>query len=120
MSKSGDANRSNSGNGSANKAPKYEIILFTKMDGPLTKRISLTDDGSVFSDGSACIMSRGTARRVQINSVGHLATQINSLNSKQAIALGTLFDQFARRGRNYHQGKVVERCCSAERNCPNR
>jgi hypothetical protein len=90
MSKSGDANRSNSGNGSANKAPKYEIILFTKMDGPLTKRISLTDDGSVFSDGSACIMSRGTARRVQINSVGHLATQINSLNSKQAIALGTL------------------------------
>jgi hypothetical protein len=89
-SKSGDASRPNSGNGSASKAPKYEIVLFTKKDGPLTKRISLTDDGSVFSDGSACIMSRGTARRVQINSVGHLATQINTLNSKQAIALGTL------------------------------
>jgi hypothetical protein len=89
-SKSGDASRPNGGNGSASKAPKYEIIRFTKMDGPLTKRISLTDDGSVFSDGSACIMSRGTARRVQINDVGHLATQINSLTSTQALALGTL------------------------------
>ena len=35
-------------------------------------------------------MSRGTARRVQINDVVHLATQISSLDSKQAIALGTL------------------------------
>jgi hypothetical protein len=60
-SKSGDAGRPISGNGSASNAPKYEIILFTKTNGPLTKRISLTDDGSVFSDGSACIMSRGTA-----------------------------------------------------------
>ena len=88
-SKSGDGSRPNSGNGSASKAPKYEITLFTKMDGPLTKRISLTDDGSVFRDSSACIMSRGTARRVQINDVGHLATLINSLNSNQAVVLGT-------------------------------
>jgi hypothetical protein len=89
-SKSGDASRPNSGNGSASKATKYEIVVFTKTGGPLTKRISLTADGSVFSDGSACIMSRGTARRVQINDVVHLATQISSLDSKQAIALGTL------------------------------
>ena len=89
-SKSGDRSRPNSGNGSASKAPKYEIVLFTKVDGPLTKRISLTDDGSVFSDGGACVMARGTARRVQINDVSHLATQIGSVNSKQAIALGTL------------------------------
>jgi hypothetical protein len=91
-SKSGDASSPNSGNCSASKASKYEIILFTKKNGPLTKRISLTADGSVFRDGSACIMSRGTARRVQINNVVHLATQISSLNSKQAIALGTLPD----------------------------
>jgi hypothetical protein len=89
-SKSGDASRPNSRNGSASKAPKYEIILFTKMDGPLTKRISLTDDGSIHSDATACTMSRGTARRVQINDVGHFATQISLFNSNQAIALGTL------------------------------
>jgi hypothetical protein len=65
-SKSGDASRPNSGNGNASKATKYEIIVFTKTGGPLTKRISLTADGSVFSDGGACIMSCGTARRVQI------------------------------------------------------
>jgi hypothetical protein len=89
QAKSGNAGHPNSGNGSANKAPNYEIIVFTKPDGPLTKRISLLN-GSVFSDGSACIMSRGTARRVHINNVAHLGTQISSLNSKQAIALGTL------------------------------
>jgi hypothetical protein len=91
-SKSGDASRPNNGVGNVCKAPKYEIIVFTKTGGPLTKRISLNADGSAFRDGSACIMSCGTARRVQINDVGHLATQISSLNSKQAIALGTLPD----------------------------
>ena len=67
-----------------------EITVFTKFGGPLTKRISLAKNGSVKSDGSACVMSRGTARRVQIEGVKHLAEQIVSLNSEQAIALGTL------------------------------
>jgi hypothetical protein len=58
-SKSGDASRPNSGNGSASKAAEYEITLFNKTDGPLTKCIRLTDDDSVFSDGSACVMARG-------------------------------------------------------------
>ena len=36
-----------------------EFTVFAKSGGPLTKRISLVADGSLKSDGSACIMTRG-------------------------------------------------------------
>jgi hypothetical protein len=43
-----------------------EITLFTKVDGVLTKRISLTKDGKPHSDGSACRMATGHARRLRL------------------------------------------------------
>jgi len=67
-----------------------EITRFAKSGGPLTKRIELAADGSVKSDGSACIMCRGTACRVQIADVGQLASLIDGLRSNEAIALGAL------------------------------
>jgi hypothetical protein len=67
-----------------------EITGITKAGGPLTKRILLTDDGMTKSDGSACVMSTGTAQRVQIDGVDRLATFIGNLRSDQAIALGAL------------------------------
>jgi hypothetical protein len=60
-------------------ASKIEITGITKAGGPLTKRILLTDDGTPKSDGSACVMSTGTAQRIHIDGV-----------DRQAIALGTL------------------------------
>jgi hypothetical protein len=66
------------------------ITRFTKSDGPLTKRISLSEDGKLKSDGSGCLMVRGTAERVQINDVSALAALISDLDSEQAIALGAL------------------------------
>jgi hypothetical protein len=65
-----------------------ELTGFTKSGGPLTKRISLTPDGSMKSDSSACIMARGTAQRVRIADVGELARVIGNMRSDQAIALG--------------------------------
>ena len=76
--------------------PHAEITLFEKSDGPLTKRISLAADGSVKSDGSACVMARGTARRVRIANVKQLATLIEQLPQNQAIALGALRTGLAR------------------------
>ena len=70
-------------------APTIEIVVFTKDGGPLTKRISLVD-GKVKSDGSACTMARGRARRTVISDLGQLATVIEGLSSNQAIALGSL------------------------------
>jgi hypothetical protein len=67
-----------------------EITRFTKAGGPLTKRISLTDDGMLKSDGSACVMSRGIAERIEINNIVQFGELIGSLASDQAIALGTL------------------------------
>ncbi|HEY6755630.1 MAG TPA: hypothetical protein VI077_13145 [Pseudolabrys sp.] len=67
-----------------------EITVFSKDGGPLTKRISLSSDGKVFSDGSACTMARGTAKRARIDSVDDLAKLIENLKSNQAIGLGAL------------------------------
>ena len=51
-------------------------VLFTKFGGPLTKRISLAPDGSLKSDGSACVMAHGRAQRVAIKSVADLGALI--------------------------------------------
>ena len=37
------------------------FTLLTKTGGPLTKRITMAPDGSLRSDGSACIMATGLA-----------------------------------------------------------
>jgi hypothetical protein len=70
--------------------PLIEITLLAKHDGPLTKQISLARDGSVKSDGSTCIMARGTARRVSIGNVCELAEFSERMHSSEALALGTL------------------------------
>jgi hypothetical protein len=50
----------------------------------------LAEDGTVFSDGSACKMSKGTANRVTVDGVEEFAEVIAGLRSNQGIALGTL------------------------------
>jgi hypothetical protein len=67
-----------------------EITRFLKSGGPLTKRIELAADGSVKSDGSACVTSRGAAWRAQIADLRQLASLIEELRSDEAIALGAL------------------------------
>src|SRR5262249_8750694 len=67
-----------------------EITVFTKDRGLLTKRISLAGDGSVSADGSACVMTRGTAQRVRADHAAELARVIEGLGSSQAIAVGSL------------------------------
>jgi hypothetical protein len=54
----------------------FELTVFTKSDGPLTKHISLNGDGAVKSDGSECRMSRGRARRARLAGVHDLAKPI--------------------------------------------
>jgi hypothetical protein len=67
-----------------------EITLFIKTGGPLTKRISLAPDGALISDGSACLMSRGHAHRVRLEDLGQVADLIQSLDSHEAIACGSI------------------------------
>ena len=57
---------------------------------PATKRISLAADGSLISDGSACVMARGTARRVRIIGAGDLGALIERQQVNEAITLGAL------------------------------
>jgi hypothetical protein len=67
-----------------------ELTLLRKSGGPLTKTISLAADGSVHSDGSACVMSQGTAKRVKLADLGQLADLISGMTASEALALGTL------------------------------
>lgn len=70
--------------------PLLEISRLSKRGGPLTKELSLTDDGKLRSDGSACVMSGGLARRAVYQSLSEFAEEISNLDSSQAIALGAL------------------------------
>ena len=60
-----------------------ELTRFTKIGGPLTKRIELSADGKLISDGSACVMSSGRAQRAQFDRLGDVAELIQSLESHE-------------------------------------
>ena len=69
-----------------------EITLIAKRDADplMSKRIFLTKQGEVRSDGSQCLMVQGTATRATAETASELAKQIVSCRSDQAIALGAL------------------------------
>jgi hypothetical protein len=69
---------------------QIELTALVKSGGPLTKRIGLAADGSLHSDGSACVMSAGSARRMRFKGLNAFAACINGLNANEAIALGVL------------------------------
>src|SRR3954451_13040212 len=66
-----------------------ELTLFTKVGGPLTKRITL-ENGCIASDGSACSMTEGTAERVMVADAAGRAALMLQLNSRQALSFGSL------------------------------
>lgn len=66
-----------------------QITVFRKKNGPLSKRIELIDD-EIVSDGSACRMAEGTARRVKLTDMDALADLIGNMPSEEALALGRL------------------------------
>ena len=68
----------------------FELTIFAKTGGPLTKQISLGPDGSVKSDGSQCVMPRGTARRFRFMNMQELAEEITGLKPNEALATGSL------------------------------
>jgi AAA domain-containing protein len=68
----------------------FDITIVAKDGGPLTKRISLSTDGSLMSDGSACVMSTGSAKRFVFEFAWELAELIGSLGPHEAIAAGRL------------------------------
>jgi hypothetical protein len=76
-------------------APVIEVTRFKKTGADpgsclLTKRLALSTDGSLVSDGSACVMVEGFARRARLNGLDGHAALINNLNPDEAIALGAL------------------------------
>jgi hypothetical protein len=59
-----------------------EITLFEKHNGVLSKRLWLDAGGKVCNDGSACLMTQGSARRIEIADVhGYAALSQNCLGA---------------------------------------
>jgi len=68
----------------------FSLAVFNKLSGPLSKAISLGDDGRPISDASDCKMSAGRARNVAVNGLLGLSKLIADLDSEQALALGQI------------------------------
>jgi hypothetical protein len=68
----------------------FEITVFAKADGPLTKRISLGPDGKPISDGSACRMAKGTARRFPFTEMSQYSELLIALKFNEATVGGAL------------------------------
>jgi hypothetical protein len=67
----------------------FEIAVFRKSNGSLSKRITLKD-GEVNADGSPCRMTEGIARRVKLDGVDSFAKLIGDMKSNEAPVLGRL------------------------------
>ena len=67
-----------------------ELTGFTKIGGPLTKRISLGANEALCSDGSACVMSSRAATRLRLNTLAGFGDVLVNLRSADAIGLGAL------------------------------
>jgi hypothetical protein len=68
---------------------RYELTVIAKFDGPLTKRIHLDGD-HLANASSACVMSRGRAKRFQFDTAQQLADLIGGQRPNEAIVLGAL------------------------------
>ena len=67
-----------------------EITGIIKQGGPLTKRISISPEGELLSDGSACVMSAGFAWQETFYTLTDFGSFIDNLEFNKAIALGVL------------------------------
>ena len=68
-----------------------EITLFKKSAGVLSKTIAAAVDGSPVSDGSACRMSSGEAKRIPLpGGAQALADLIDNMAPNEALSLGRL------------------------------
>jgi len=83
---------SNSRTGDAIDSRAIKFAVFTKAGGPLSKAISLDEDGIPVSDGSACTMSQGVARNITVNNLTEFGAFLPKLKSENAISLGTIKD----------------------------
>ena len=68
----------------------FEITIFRKARGILTKTIALGPDGMPKADQSACSMSQGEAQSVELADVVGLAALIGGMKPNAALSLGSL------------------------------
>jgi len=64
-----------------------EVTVLRKDRGILSKRISLTADGEVVSDGSACARGPGRARRRRVAGLAELAELIGGMKPIECLCL---------------------------------
>jgi hypothetical protein len=64
--------------------------VLCKTGGPLTKQISLAADGTIKSDGTACVLTDGTAHRVRLAQISQYSELLAALKPNEAVVGGAL------------------------------
>ena len=71
---------------------RLEVTVLEKANGPLTKKIRLSANGDIHSDGAACALAHGRARRFGFDRLSEFSRLIEGFRDNQAITLGRLAD----------------------------
>ncbi len=71
----------------------FQLSVFEKLDGPLSKTITLDGDGHLTSDACDCFMASGVAQNTTVLGLNGLAELIGEMASANALALGTILDR---------------------------
>ena len=82
-----------------------ELVRVTKDRGPLTKRISLGDDGKLVSDASQCQMARGVMERLRLVDWRDFAKLLDQTPRDVAYILGRLHGDIAESVKIVPKGK---------------
>ena len=70
--------------------PNVSLTRIEKDKGPVTKRLTLTPDGKIESDGSQCWIAAGKMERLELDDWRDFATHIEATPRNVAFALGDL------------------------------
>ena len=68
----------------------FELTIFKKTGGPLTKSVGATSEGKLITDSSGCSLWWGWARRARFNSLHEFADALTHCPSNEAFGLGRL------------------------------
>ena len=68
----------------------FELTIFKKTGGPLTKSVGATSEGKLITDLSGCSLWRGWASRARFNSLHEFADALTGCPSTEAFGWGRL------------------------------
>ncbi len=98
----------------------FQVTIFTKDNGVLTKTIKREGNGKLIKDNTKCLMASGTAETIPLENMNNFAEVLQELEHNQALSYGIsgqdiLRDIRAGACRQKSKGRQQEKAGSASR-----